>query len=54
VYKGIKAYRIVIRKLEGKKYLRRPRHRQEDGVDVGCEDVDWFHLVCDRFQSGLL
>jgi hypothetical protein len=39
------AYNILVRKLEGKRPLRRPRHRQEDNIrmdmkEVGCERVD--------------
>jgi hypothetical protein len=34
VYKMSKAYRIVIRKPEGKRCLGRPRPRQEDNVDM--------------------
>jgi hypothetical protein len=34
VYKISKAYRIVIRKPEGKRYLGRPLHRQEDNTDM--------------------
>jgi hypothetical protein len=39
------AYKILVRKPEGKRQLRRPRCRMEDnnGVDlreIGCKDVD--------------
>jgi hypothetical protein len=34
VYKISKAYRIVIRKPEGKRYLGRPTHREEENIDM--------------------
>jgi hypothetical protein len=34
VYKMSKAYRIVIRKPESKRYLGRPRHREEENIDM--------------------
>jgi hypothetical protein len=34
VYRMSKAYRIVIRKPEGKGYLGRPRHREEENTDM--------------------
>jgi len=33
-YSMSKAYRIVIRKPEGKRYLGRTRHRQEENIDM--------------------
>jgi hypothetical protein len=40
---------------EGKRPLRRPRHRWEDNIrmdlrEVGWEGVDWMHLAQDRNQ----
>jgi ribosome biogenesis protein Nip4 len=40
-------------KPEGKRPLRRPRHRWEDNIkmdlqEVGCEVMDWIELVQDR------
>jgi hypothetical protein len=47
-------YKIFIRKLEGKRPHRRPRHRQKyikmDLRETGWEDVDWMHLTQDRGQ----
>jgi hypothetical protein len=42
-------------KPEGKRSLRRPRHRWEDNVrmdlrEIGWEGVDWMHLAQDRNQ----
>jgi hypothetical protein len=49
------AYKIVIRKLEGKKPLRIPRHRWKNNIrmdfrEIGWEGVDWMHLAQDRDQ----
>jgi hypothetical protein len=48
-------YKILVRKLEGKRPLRRPRHRWEDNIrmdlmEIGWENVDWMHLAQDRDQ----
>jgi hypothetical protein len=41
------AYKILVRKVDGKIPLRGPRHRQEDKRldlrDIGWEVVDWMH-----------
>jgi len=47
------AYRILVAKPEGKRPLRRPRHRWVDNIrmdlqEVGCGYVDWIGLVQDR------
>jgi hypothetical protein len=47
----INASEILVRKRDGK----RPRHRGEESIKIdlkyiGCEDVDWIHLVQDRVQ----
>jgi hypothetical protein len=44
---------ILVRKPEGKRPLRRPRHRWEDNIrmdlrEIVWEDVDWMHLAWDR------
>jgi hypothetical protein len=44
------AYQISVRKLEGKKPLRRPRHIWEDNVrmdlrEIVWEIMDWIHLA---------
>jgi hypothetical protein len=51
------AYKIVVRKPEGKRQLRRPRLRWEDNIkmdlrEIGLEGVDLIHL--DRDRSELL
>jgi len=47
------AYRILVRKLEGKIPLGRPRRRWEDNIKVGlqemeCGGIDWIELAQDR------
>ena len=47
------AYRVLVGKLEGKRPLGRPRHRQVNNIrmdlqEVGCGYVDWFGLAQDR------
>jgi hypothetical protein len=42
-----------VRKYEGKRPLRRPRHRWEDNIKayvqkVGCGGLDWIGLAQDR------
>ena len=46
-------YRLLVGKPEGKRPLRRPRHRWEDNIkmdlqEMGCEDMDWIDVVQDR------
>jgi hypothetical protein len=46
------AYRLLVRKPEGKRPLGRPRRRWVDNirmdlVEVGCGDVDWIGLAKD-------
>jgi hypothetical protein len=53
-----KLYKVLLGKPEGKRPLRRPRHRWEDGItmdlrDVGLWGMDWIQLAQDR-DSGLL
>jgi hypothetical protein len=48
-----KSIQYLVRKLEGKRPLRRPRCRWEDNIrmdpkDLGWEYVDWIQLVQDR------
>ena len=47
------AYRVLLRKHEGKRPLGRPRRRWEDNIKmdlrkVGCVPGDWIALVEDR------
>jgi len=42
-------------KPEGKRTLRRPRHRWEDNIkmdlqEVGCGGMDWIELIQDRYR----
>jgi len=53
------AYKISIRKSEGRRQLRRPKHRQEDNIrmdlmEIGCVSVDWMHLAQERNQWWVL
>jgi hypothetical protein len=46
-------YRVLLRKLEGKRPLERPRHRWEDYMkmdlqEVGCGGMGWIKLAQDR------
>jgi hypothetical protein len=48
-------FEILVGRPEGKKQLGRPRHRWDgkiklDFKDLGCEDVNWIHLVQDMVQ----
>ena len=50
---GRGVYRVLLGKREGKKPLARSRHRWEDNIkmglqEVGCEDMDWTELAQDR------
>ncbi|KAJ4445713.1 hypothetical protein ANN_12398 [Periplaneta americana] len=47
------AYRVLVRRLEGKRPLGRPRRRWEDNIkmdlrEVGYDDRDWINLAQDR------
>jgi hypothetical protein len=44
------AYKILVGKLEGKRWLGRPMRRWTDNIrldlrKIGWEDVDWIHLA---------
>jgi hypothetical protein len=46
-------YRLLVGKPEGKRAIRRPRHRWVDNIrmdlgEVGWGDVDWIGLAKDR------
>jgi hypothetical protein len=49
------AYRILVGKPEGKRPLRRPRHRSVDNIimylrEIGWGGMDWIDLAQDRDQ----
>jgi len=49
----INVYRVLVGKPEGKRPLRRRRHRWEDNIkidlqEVGCGGMDWIKLAQDR------
>jgi hypothetical protein len=51
--KATNAYKILVGKSEGKRALRRPRHRLQDNIrmdlrEIWWEGVDWFHLAQDK------
>jgi hypothetical protein len=48
-----KVYKVLVGKPEGKRALRRPRRRWEDGIrmdlrEIGLGGVDWIRLAQDR------
>jgi hypothetical protein len=48
-------YRILVHKLERKRPIGRPSHTWKTNInmdlkEVGCENVDWIHLVQYRDQ----
>jgi hypothetical protein len=50
-----KVYKVLVGKPEGKKPLRRPRCRWEDGIrmdlrEIGLGGVDWIRLAQDTDQ----
>jgi hypothetical protein len=52
---GRKVYRVLVGTPEGKRPLRRLRHRWEDEVNMGLREigwggVEWIHLTEDRGQ----
>jgi hypothetical protein len=51
--RGEKLYKVLVGKPEGKRPLRRPRRRWEDGIrmdigEIGLGGVDWIRLSQDR------
>jgi hypothetical protein len=38
---GRNVYRVLVRKLEGKRPLRRPRRRWEDGIKMDLREMGW-------------
>jgi hypothetical protein len=50
---GRNVYRVLVGKPEGKRPLRRPRRRWEDGIkmdlrEIGWGGVEWIQLAQDR------
>jgi hypothetical protein len=48
-------YTLLVRKPEGRRPLRKARHRWEDNAELdpkvtGCESGDWINLTQDRDQ----
>jgi hypothetical protein len=46
-------YNVLVGNPEGKRPLRRPKRRWEDGIkmyirEIGCGGVEWIHLAQDR------
>ena len=46
-------YRVLLGKMEGRRPMRRPRHRWVDNIrmdlqEVGCGYMDWIELAQDR------
>jgi hypothetical protein len=35
------AYKILVRKCEGKRPLRRPRYRREDNIRMDLREIEW-------------
>jgi hypothetical protein len=51
--KGKNVYRVLVGKPKGKRPLKRPRRRWEDGIkmdlrEIGLGVVEWIHLAQDR------
>ena len=38
---GIGAYRVLVRKPEGRRYIERPRRRWEDNIKMDLGEVGW-------------
>jgi hypothetical protein len=52
---GRNVYRVLVRKFEGKRPLRRPRRRWEDNIkmdlrEIGIDGVNWILLAMDMVQ----
>jgi hypothetical protein len=50
---GRNMYRVLVGKPEGKRLLRRPRHRWEGGIKMDLREIDgggveWIHLAQSR------
>jgi hypothetical protein len=44
------AYRILVRKPEGKRPLGRPRHRLVDNIKMDLREIGWDGMAQDRGQ----
>jgi hypothetical protein len=49
--RGEKVYKVLVGKLEGKRPLRRPRCRWEDGIRVDLGEIGWGGCGVDSFCS---
>jgi hypothetical protein len=38
------AYRVLVRKPEGKRPLGRPRHKWEDNIKMDFQEVGWWYM----------
>ena len=52
-------HRVLVRRPEGKRPLRRPRSRWEDNIkmgfqEVGCGGIDWIEMAQDREKQRAL
>jgi hypothetical protein len=47
-----KVYKVLVGKLEGKRSLRRPRHRWEDGIRMDLRKIGWGVGGLDSTGSG--
>jgi hypothetical protein len=49
-------YRILVRKPEGKRQLRRPRHKREGNVKIYSTEIEWSGFISLRIETsgGLL
>jgi hypothetical protein len=57
--KKLNAYRVLVRRAEGKRPLGRSRHRLGTNITMnlrerGCGGTDWIHLAPDRKQWRIL
>jgi hypothetical protein len=52
---GRGVYRVLVRRLEGKRSLGRPRRRWEDNIkmdlgEIGIDGANWIQMAQDRIQ----
>jgi hypothetical protein len=41
-----KAYKVAVRKPEGKRPLKRPKHKWEDGTQMDVNEIGWEGVEC--------